>query len=212
MSMFSSDNTIEPGIGAVAKPARKVNIVATEANPIVAVPDAKMPKAQAAAQAPDAIATKHGLYTAERGKVRHYYADYQQKTEVMRADPSTIRTKMADSQTVGAMLDLAQSRGWDTVKLRGTQDFQREAWVQAQVRGMKAEGYKPTATDTQEVARRKPAAAPVAAAQPPKVQPIKAAPAARSKSVWGNVEVAGKLARAAETQAQAVTAKAAATA
>ena len=77
---------------------------------------------------------------------------------------------------------------------------------------MKAEGYKPTATDTQEVARRKPAVAPVAAAQPPKVQPIKAAPAARSKAVWGNVEAAGKLARAAETQAQAVTAKAAATA
>ncbi len=60
------------------------------------------------------------------------------------------------------------------MRLKGTADFQREAWVQAQVRGMKAEGYKPTATDQQEAARRKTAVAPVQAS-PVQTPSVKAA-------------------------------------
>lgn len=59
------------------------------------------------------------------------------------------------------MLDLAQARGWDTVKLRGTDAFKREVWVQAQERGIATEGYKPKATDVQEATRRQVAASPV---------------------------------------------------
>jgi hypothetical protein len=127
---------------------------------------------------PDAVAQQHGLYTAEKRGTRHYYADYQQKQEVMRADPKRISTKLDDKQTISAMLDLAQSRGWSTVRLRGSADFQREAWVQAQVRGIAAEGNRPTATDQQEAARRKAAMAPV---QAPTV------PAAASKALAGTV-------------------------
>ena len=113
---------------------------------------------------PDAVAQQHGLYTAEKRGTRHYYADYQQKREVMWAGAKSISSKLDDRQTVSAMLDLAQSRGWNTVRLKGIPDFQREAWVQSQARGMAAEGYKPTATDQQEAARRIAAAAPVKAA------------------------------------------------
>ena len=122
---------------------------------------------------PDVVAQQHGLYTAEKGYTRRYYADYQQRQEVMRASHKRIVTKLDDKQTVSAMLDLAQSRGWDTVRVKGTADFQREAWVQAQVRGMKAEGYRPSATDQQEATRRKAAATPI---QAPPVQ----APAAKA--------------------------------
>ena len=121
----------------------------------------------------DSVAQRHNLYTADRRfpAARVYYSDYQQKQEVMRAKPSVITTRFDDRQTVAAMLDLAQSRGWQTVRLRGTDDFKREAWVQAQVRGMKADAYTARNTDLQEVERRKAAAAPVAE---------KAAPAARA--------------------------------
>ncbi len=114
-------------------------------------------------QKPDPVAQQHGLYMTEKRGTRRYYSDYQQKQEVMRADPKRISTKLDDKQTVSAMLDLAQSRGWDTVRLKGTKDFQREAWVQSQVRGITAEGYKPSATDQQEAARRTAATAPVQA-------------------------------------------------
>jgi hypothetical protein len=124
----------------------------------------------------DVVADKHNLYTHDKKfptAARVYYSDYQQKTEVMRAQKNTITTKLDDRQTVGQMLDLAQARGWQTVKLRGTDEFQREAWVQAQARGMKTEGYKPTNTDKQELERRKPSAVEEKAA----ANPVRAATA-----------------------------------
>ncbi len=174
---------VEPPIreatpGDLAAAARRARSGATpEPNPVQAVPEARgsfFRRRPAEPDKPDAVAQQHGLYTAGKGSTRRYYADYQQKQEVMRAEPKSISTKLDDKQTVSAMLDLAQSRGWDTVRLKGTADFQRETWVQTQVRGMKAEGYKPTATDQQEAARRTAAVAPVQA-PPVQAPPVKVA-------------------------------------
>jgi hypothetical protein len=195
--MWGSENSIEPVRGAAAPLIREATAAdlaaprprnpAPDPVPVQAVPEGRgslFRRRPAEPDKPDAVAQQHGLYTTAKGSTRRYYADYQQKREVMRADPKRISTKHGDKQTVSAMLDLAQSRGWDTVRLKGTADFQREAWVQAQVRGMKAEGYKPTATDQQELARRKAAVAPVQApvavavpvqASAPKVAPMPAA-------------------------------------
>ena len=63
-----------------------------------------------------------------------------------------------------------------------TDEFKREAWVQAQVRGMKADGYSARNTDLQEVERRKAAVAPVAE---------KAAPAPRATPGAAKVKAAG---------------------
>ena len=68
----------------------------------------------------DAVARRHNLYITERRSTRIYYTDYQQKSELMRAAPARIMTRLDDRQTVSAMLDLAQARGWQSVKLRGT--------------------------------------------------------------------------------------------
>ena len=98
----------------------------------------------------------------------------------MRADTRKISTKRDDRQTVSAMLDLAQSRGWDAVKLRGTEDFRREAWVQAQVRGIETTGYKPKDTDVQEARQRTTAQAPAAQKNGP--SPVKINPQAPPKA------------------------------
>jgi hypothetical protein len=169
----------------------------------------------------DAVAKQHNLYTADNaslwGKTRVYYADYQQKSEVIRAQKNRITTKLGDRQTVSAVLDLAQSRGWDRIKLRGSESFRREAWVQAQVRGIETSGYRPRQTDMQEAARRQAAAQPVSppaekaktaalapAARQVKKTAAKAAEGARQqpspqraqeKSVWNAVETAGQGAR-----------------
>src|ERR1700760_2916434 len=95
----------------------------------------------------DAVAKRHNLYTADKWRSRVYYTDYQQKTEVIRANAQRISTKHDDRQTVSVMLDLAQERGWETIKLRGSDTFKAEAWVQAQVRGIATDGYRPTNTD-----------------------------------------------------------------
>ena len=64
---------------------------------------------------------------AERRSTRIYYTDYQQKSEVMRAAPQRITTRLDDRQTVSAVLDLAQARGWQTIRLRGSDSFKRAA-------------------------------------------------------------------------------------
>ena len=121
---------------------------------------------------PDNVSRAHGFYVAQKRNTRTYFADYQQKSEVMRAQPDKISSKLSDRQTVTAMLDLAQSHGWAKIKLRGTEEFKAEAWVQAQVRGIMTEGYRASDTDKQEVARRKQAAGPIEAV-PKTAEPIK---------------------------------------
>jgi hypothetical protein len=160
---FDNGNSIEP-----AAPARPAAVRKSDSSemPIREATPAEM-RALRSRPAPDdietdAVARRHNLYMAERRSTRIYYTDYQQKSEVMRAAPARITTKLDDRQTVSAMLDLAQARGWQSVKLRGTDNFKREAWVQAQVRGMQTEGYQPKATDMQEAQRRTVAATPVA--------------------------------------------------
>jgi hypothetical protein len=160
---FDNGNSIEPAAPARPVVARKpapADIPIREATP------AEM-RALRSRPAPhdietDAVARRHNLYMAERRSTRIYYTDYQQKSEVMRAAPARIMTRLDDRQTVSAMLDMAQARGWQSVKLRGTDTFKREAWVQAQVRGMQTEGYQPKATDMQEAQRRTVAATPIA--------------------------------------------------
>jgi hypothetical protein len=203
--MLSNSNSIEP------VEVREVRPTASADTPIREETRAEEKRRHRltapAAQQPDTVAQRHNLYTADRRfpAARVYYSDYQQKQEVMRAKAKVITTKSDDRQTVGAMLDLAQSRGWQTVKLRGTDEFRREAWVQAQVRGMKADGYTARNTDLQEVERRKAAAAPVAERAAPAApqRTVKAKEAngggstrrEQEKAVWNVVEAQGKAAR-----------------
>jgi hypothetical protein len=196
------DNSIEPGPATGQFRSRSVrdeDMPVREATPAEERRHRQKPDAHT-----DDVAKRHNLYTAERRSSRIYYSDYQQKSEVMRAKLQAITTKLDDRQTVSAMLDLAQSRGWQTLKLRGSDSFRREAWVQANVRGITTEGYQPKNTDLQEAERRKTAAAPVAV-------PVKEAPASRTarktkeatepaqrsqeKAVWNAVETNGKRAR-----------------
>ena len=190
---FDNGNSIAPAAPARPAAARKpdpVDIPIREATPTEMRALRSHPAPHEAET--DAVARRHNLYMAARRSTRIYYTDYQQRSEVMRAAPQRITTRLDDRQTVSAMLDLAKARGWQSVKLRGTGNFKREAWVQAQVRGMQTEGYQPKATDRQEAERRTVAASPVAQpakapAEAPAAAPAAAAeapkPATASKSV-----------------------------
>ena len=168
--------------------------------PVVKAPPQRPGKPAEAEE--DTVAKRHGLYTADRGKTRTYFADYRQKQEVMRAEPARIRTRHDDRQTVAAVLDLAQARGWQTLRLRGTEDFRREAWVQAQVRGIATEGHKPSETDRQELARRQAALKPAAAESAPAAAKPVPVRAASPQQAWSAAEQAGATARATDAPKQ----------
>ncbi len=182
---FDNGNSIEPAASARPAAARKpdpAEIPIREATPTEMRGLRSRPAPHDIET--DAVARRHNLYMAERRSTRIYYTDYQQKSEVIRAAPQRITTRLDDRQTVSAMLDLAQARGWQSVKLRGTDSFKREAWVQAQVRGMQTEGYQPKATDMQEAQRRTVAATPVVqhAKAQPEAPATSQAPAAAAKA------------------------------
>lgn len=65
-----------------------------------------------------------------------------------------LHTSKSDKDTVNAMLDMAQSKGWESIKLKGSAEFKREAWMEAQMRGIKTKGYEPSEKDKLELQAR----------------------------------------------------------
>lgn len=46
-----------------------------------------------------------------------------------------------------SMVDVAQARGWRALRVSGHEDFKRQIWLEASVRGLKALGHEPSAQD-----------------------------------------------------------------
>jgi hypothetical protein len=59
----------------------------------------------------------------------------------------TLRSDHESADVVKGMLDRADHRGWTTIHVKGSPEFQRKVWVAATARGIKAVGYTPTASD-----------------------------------------------------------------
>jgi hypothetical protein len=102
---------------------------------------------------PEAISKS--FYIEDKGGERRYFDDYQRKSLAMRATNSSISTKREDLNTIKAMLAVAAARGWQSIEIKGTAEFKREAWIEAQARGLDARGYKATDLDRQEADRRR---------------------------------------------------------
>jgi Large polyvalent protein-associated domain 7 len=48
---------------------------------------------------------------------------------------------------VKAMVDRVEERGWGALRVKGSREFERQTWIAATARGIKAVGYEPTALD-----------------------------------------------------------------
>lgn len=89
----------------------------------------------------------------EKGDERHYHRRDDGKLAI-RATETHIHGVRRDAATIGTMLDIAASRGWNDVQVRGDRDVARQVWIEASVRGMRAEGYQPTRDDRHAVEQR----------------------------------------------------------
>lgn len=50
-------------------------------------------------------------------------------------------------EVVRSMIELAKEKNWSSITLSGTDEFKREAWLQASLEGMEVKGYKPKPED-----------------------------------------------------------------
>ncbi|GAB3742122.1 hypothetical protein GCM10028794_28280 [Silanimonas algicola] len=48
---------------------------------------------------------------------------------------------------ISALVDVAEARGWSSIKLTGTEEFRRAMWLEASLRGMDVRGFTPTPED-----------------------------------------------------------------
>jgi putative DNA primase/helicase len=63
-----------------------------------------------------------------------------------------LSTKHDDPIVALSMVQLAEAKGWQTINLKGTDEFKREAWLHASLKGMDVRGYKPRDVDIQKLA------------------------------------------------------------
>lgn len=52
-----------------------------------------------------------------------------------------------DDRVAKAMARMADAKGWETIKVSGHPEFQREVWMEASLRGIAVRGFKPTEQD-----------------------------------------------------------------
>lgn len=81
-----------------------------------------------------------------------------------------------------SMVDVAESRGWQAIRISGHEDFKRLVWVEASLRSLRTIGYEPTQADRALLRREQ------AARQVNRVEPVEgtSAAAAQKASVRGS--------------------------
>lgn len=119
-------------------------------------------KAEPADKAAPVIAANDKAYLIPKAvaqrflKVEHDYY-FHDKTPAFSDRGTKLATRGAHPEVVRSLIEIAMARGWDSITVKGTDEFRRSAWMDAAQAGLKVAGYKPTALDLADVAS-KPAA------------------------------------------------------
>ncbi len=179
----------------------------------------EQPKAQAAATSGNKVESDE-VFTASDAAVKPVVpAEVEQKylrvgdkfyhpknTDVVAFEDkgNKLETRSNSEQVAETMVTIARARGWDEIKVSGSETFRKEVWLEAAAHGMQVKGYTPSEQDKAELAKRS------RDVEANKVEPDKAfrareteaAPAAPKEGV--SMRQAGENIRAAtEAQAQA---------
>jgi hypothetical protein len=79
------------------------------------------------------------LFKGEAGRVA--FTDHGKQISTNNDVPMVVR----------AMADLAQAKGWEGIRIKGTPEFMRSTWLEARLRGIDVQGYTPTAEDRKQL-------------------------------------------------------------
>lgn len=101
---------------------------------------------------PDAVRRRY--LTEGRGAQLAFYTDQTTKQPAFQDAGRRLMAERTNPAVIKDMLAIAEHRGWSEIRVRGSVEFRREAWMQAQARGLEIDGYKPTDRDRQALERR----------------------------------------------------------
>jgi hypothetical protein len=109
---------------------------------------------------PDRIRRKYYVVTNEpendgpNGEAR-LYADERGEYLAFKVTDDRLVTRLAAAEVIRDMVSVAQHRQWESLQVRGSVEFRREAWLEAGARGLEVQGYQPTELDRQTLADRR---------------------------------------------------------
>lgn len=83
-----------------------------------------------------------------------YFHPKNKDTMVFEDKGHKLETKLSGEQIATSMVAIAAARGWDDIKISGTEAFRKEVWRVAAARGMRIKGYMPSELDKAELAKR----------------------------------------------------------
>lgn len=99
---------------------------------------------------------KNGFMAAGRSEFTFRDGDRQGQTAFVDAGKS-LATQLEDKATIRAMIEVATTKNWKEVTVSGSDDFRRNAWLEARVKGLDVKGYVPREADKELLASLQPA-------------------------------------------------------
>jgi hypothetical protein len=106
---------------------------------------------------PSSVAANYvNINNAERSSEpsKFYHRDNRQVV-AFEDKGAKLTSSQNDTKTVSAMLDVAKAKGWESLVVKGTAEFRREAWLEGQSQGINIKGYKPDEKDLVELEHRR---------------------------------------------------------
>ena len=84
---------------------------------------------------------------------RQYASPDSYRTVLFTDKGNKLTTAKSDLQTVKDMLEVAKHKGWDSIKIKGSKEFQSLMFVMAESQGIRTSGYSPKPEDLAMVER-----------------------------------------------------------
>jgi len=64
-----------------------------------------------------------------------------------------LTTRSESTALIASLIEIAHVRGWEEIRVSGTERFRQEAWSQARLAGLAVRGYRPSAAERANLAR-----------------------------------------------------------
>ncbi len=90
---------------------------------------------------PESIAKRY-LYT----NGEYYFRD-RNNARAFSDEGERLKTPGNDPIVIASMVEVAKTKGWTSLHLKGTEEFKREAWYQAKLAGLDVTGFEPKPVD-----------------------------------------------------------------
>jgi hypothetical protein len=87
-----------------------------------------------------------------RGK--EFYWKDSDKVAFKERGENKLVTESNSRQVAESIVEVADCKGWETIKVSGNEKFRQQVWIEASLKGMDVKGYNPTEQDLHELKQR----------------------------------------------------------